>query len=197
VDWGVAVQAVPGQHDSGDIHIVKRFPGGVLLAVADGLGHGTDAAAAAHLAQATIAKHAEEPVISIMQHCHGALRFSRGAAISLASVSARYSTLTWLGVGNVEGILLRADCNATPARETIMLLGGVVGFRLPNLRAAVISIAPGDTLVFCTDGVQAGGVHEANTSEPPQRLADRICSRFRKGNDDALVLVARYLGAGS
>ncbi len=37
------------------------------------------------------------------------------------------------------------------ARETLLLRGGVVGDRLPPLRAAGLPLAPGDTLVLATD----------------------------------------------
>jgi hypothetical protein len=32
-------------------------------------------------------------------------------------------------------------------------------------------------------------------TEPPQAAAERILAAFSRGTDDALVLVARYLGA--
>ena len=34
-----------------------------------------------------------------------------------------------------------------------MLRGGVVGYSLPALRIATLSVAPGDTLIFATDGI--------------------------------------------
>jgi hypothetical protein len=100
--------------------------------------------------------------------------------------------MTWLGVGNVEGILLRADPEAQPRREWLMLRGGLVGFDLPRLRPATLRISDGDTLCFATDGIQNGFAEELSVHEVPQRIADRILTRCAKGTDDALVLVARY-----
>ena len=49
IEWGVATRALPGQAESGDRHLVQRFPDGVLAAVVDGLGHGpTDRPSQAH-----------------------------------------------------------------------------------------------------------------------------------------------------
>jgi serine phosphatase RsbU (regulator of sigma subunit) len=177
--------------------LVKNCRSGVLVAVVDGLGHGGEAAAAAKLAVATMEQHAEEPVITLIQRCHEALKRTRGAAMSVAHFNSAYHTLTWLGVGNVEGVLVRADSHDNPGRETIMLLGGTIGFRLPTLRATVTTVTPGDTLVFATDGIRSGFVGEVVREERPKAIADRICNRYGKGTDDALVLVARYLGGGA
>ncbi len=102
--------------------------------------------------------------------------------------------MTWLGVGNVEGVLLSAGGEAGLARESVLLRGGVVGYRLPPLRPAVLTIRPGDTLILATDGIRGGFVSQLTSGEPPQQMADGILARHGKGTDDALVLVARYLG---
>jgi phosphoserine phosphatase RsbX len=109
-------------------------------------------------------------------------------------LNARENTLTWLGVGNVEGRLLRADANARRPREEVLLRGGVVGYRLPALQASVIPVAAGDVLILATDGIRAGFADGLKLDEPTRILADKILNRHFKGNDDALVLVARYLG---
>ena len=64
--------------------------------------------------------------------------------------------------------------------------------RLPPLRAAVMSIAPGDTLVFATDGIRAGFLAGLKLTDQPQPLADHILADHAKRTDDGLVLVARY-----
>jgi hypothetical protein len=160
----------------------------------DGLGHGVEAAAAARVAVAELEAHAHEPAITLLQRCHQILRPTRGAAISLASFSTTYGTMTWLGVGNVEGVLVRADKNAAPAQESIMLFAGVAGHQIPSLRAVVTPVSPGDLLIFFTDGVRTDFLSEPIPAQTPQRVADHICAKFSKGTDDSLVLVARYLG---
>ncbi len=176
--------------------MVQPFPNGVLVAAVDGLGHGEEAAAAAKLAVSILERHAQEEVIALLRRCHEALRGTRGVAMSLASVRAPDSMLTWLGVGNVEGILLRDAANANPRRESLLLRGGVVGAELPPLRVSVIPVMRGDTLIFATDGIREGFTERLALSDPPQELADRILARHAKGTDDALVLVARYAGWG-
>jgi hypothetical protein len=133
-------------------------------------------------------------VIAIVRRCHDELLGSRGVVMSLASLSVADDTMTWLAVGNVTGLLMRADPNAVPRTEGIVTRGGIVGSRLPLLHASVTCVTPGDVLVFATDGIRAGFVAQVNTVQTPQHLADRILAQYGRDNDDSLVLVARYRG---
>ena len=195
LDLAVASAPLPGQPDSGDRHLVQPFPNGVLLGVLDGLGHGKEAAQASELAIATLTRNPQESVITLFRQCHQALRASRGVVMTLASINFSLETVTWLGVGNVESILLRADSQATPAYESPILRAGVVGGHLPNLRATIVPIMRGDKLIFATDGIAGGfAPGQVNLSLPPQKIADHILAHHRKPTDDALVLVAHFLG---
>jgi serine/threonine protein phosphatase PrpC len=194
VHWGVATLALEGQSESGDLHLVKTVKDDVLIAVIDGLGHGEEAAAAARLAVSTLERYAEEPPLSLLQRCHVALKGSRGVVMSLARFDAVRATMTWLGVGNVEGVLHHVNWSERSGRASLVTRGGIVGSEVPAVQAAVIPVTAGDTLVFATDGIGSGFLSEVSGREEPQRLADQILSRYGKGTDDALVLVAKYLG---
>ncbi len=196
IEWGMATAALPGQAGSGDEYLVKSFPNGVLVAAIDGLGHGEEAATAARIAASSLDAYAHESVIVLVKRCHTSLLRTRGAVMSVASFNARDETMTWLGVGNVEGVLLGADAGGRPRREVLLLRGGVVGGQLPPLHASLVPVMRGDTLIFATDGVRSGFPEGLVPGDPPQQMADRILARHGKGTDDALVLVARYLGPG-
>jgi hypothetical protein len=194
IEWGVASRALEGEPQSGDQHLVRPFPGGVLLAAVDGLGHGDEAALAARRATSTLGSHAHEPVGTLVQRCHAALAGTRGVVMSLASFVEAEARVTWLGVGNVEGVLVRASPAAAPPQHVLLLRGGIVGgHRLPTLYTSVVPVAPGDTLAFATDGIRRDFAAHVTPSLAPQAIADRILAREQKGGDDALVLVARFL----
>ena len=142
IEWGVAVQPLEGEAESGDQYVVQPFPKGVLVAAVDGLGHGPEAAAAARSAVAILKDYAHEPVISLLRRCHERLIRTRGVVMSLASFNALDSTMTWLGVGNVEGLLLRADVAANPPRENVLLRSGVVAANCPRSTRR-FSLSPG------------------------------------------------------
>ncbi len=194
LEWSAAALALPGQSESGDHHVVKSFPDGVLVAAVDGIGHGDEAAAAAKVACAILEAHADEPVIALVQRCHESLRATRGAVMSVASFNVPHGLMTWLGVGNVQGILLRPGIATNLAEESLLLRAGVVGSQLPPLQAAVLPVAPGDILILATDGVSSSFARELTQGQPPQETAQGILARHGKGSDDALVLVARYVG---
>jgi hypothetical protein len=194
LEWGVAQRALPGETVSGDRYVMHPVPDGALIAVVDGLGHGAEAAMAAEVATATLEIYSREPVISLLERCHSALRHTRGAAISVASFSAAYRSMTWVGVGNVEGVILRADAKAAPAQEHIPLFPGVAGYRLPSLRALVTPVNRGDLVILYTDGIRGDALFTPIPRRSPELIAQRICDKYRKGSDDALVFVARYVG---
>jgi serine phosphatase RsbU (regulator of sigma subunit) len=194
LECGVSVAALQGQSVHGDCHVIQSFDGGMLVAVIDGLGHGEDAAAAASEAARTVESHAHASVIEIVQACHGALRHTRGVVMSVAAFRAADQTMVWMGVGNVEGLLLRSDVGASPSSEMLVLRGGVVGHNLPSLAAAIIPVTRGDTLIFATDGVGIGFLRGLHANEPPQRMSDRILATYATRADDALVVAARYRG---
>jgi phosphoserine phosphatase RsbX len=193
VDCGVAAQALRGEEEIGDRHAFAQFDGGALVAVVDGLGHGADAAAAARIATEVLEGNAQESVISLIRLCHEKLKPTRGVVMSIASFNASDGTVTWLGVGNVEGVLLHRDSYGTISQEVLPLRGGVVGDQLPTLVASIVPISRGDTLIFATDGVRLG-LAEKLKAESAQATADALLARFTRGTDDALVLVARYTG---
>ena len=94
----------------------------------------------------------------------------------------------------MEGFLLRADAAAIPARESVLLRGGVVGYEIPPLRPATHRVAAGDTLVLATDGIRSAFAEGLDVAAPPREMAAGILARHAKDTDDALVLVARWLG---
>jgi phosphoserine phosphatase RsbX len=194
IEWGVAARPLPGETRSGDAHVIEPFPGGVLVAAVDGLGHGPEAADAAQAATEILIKNAHEPPIDLVRRCHEGLWGTRGAAMSLASFAESGRTMSWLGVGNVDASLIRSGRGSRASRESLILRAGVVGYRLPMLRPSVISVVPGDMLILATDGIEGFSLDEHAMTLPPQRVAEDILTNFARETDDALVLVARYRG---
>ena len=138
-EYGVAKFIVPGERESGDQHLVCCNESGVLVAAIDGIGHGAEAARAARAAIAVLRNGVGEPIISLVTACHEKLRSTRGVVLSLASLDVKHGLMTWLGVGNVKGVLVRADKKV--GLETLLLRGGVVGDHVPQLQAAVIPVS--------------------------------------------------------
>lgn len=192
IEWSAASRAFGGETISGDRHLVKILPGRIVLGVVDGIGHGAEAAHAAEIAIAIAEGNAGEGPGRLLALCHERLRGTRGVVMSLAVVEAGARTMTWAGIGNVEALLVRKAPSGGPVLERLVPRPGVVGGRLPAPIESRVAIAPGDALVFVTDGVAAGFEAMLNRSEPPLKLANRILKHHGKTTDDATVLVARF-----
>lgn len=194
IEWSVASRALPGQAVSGDGHAVLPWRDGVLVAVVDGLGHGKEAAAATQVALVVLGQHPGEAVDVLLQRCHAALRPTRGAALTLAAFHPAEGSVSVLGVGNVETVLCRADPEARPQRESVLLRGGVVGYKLPPIQTDRWRIFAGDVMVLATDGVREDFADEVDPTEPLPRMVERIITEKLRGTDDGLVLACRYHG---
>jgi serine phosphatase RsbU (regulator of sigma subunit) len=194
IEWAVAERPLEGESLSGDMYVAAPTAVGALLAVIDGLGHGPEAASAARPGVEVLVADPAAPVDVLIERCHQAMRRTRGAAITVVSVDATEQRLDWIGVGNVEGRVLRASTTEQEADQALLLRAGVVGYRMPPVRVATTPLGAGDLLILASDGLDPGFGESVDRQAEPQAIADDLLARHGKPIDDALVLVAR-LGA--
>ena len=195
LEWAAFATAYPGQLRSGDNFLVQETEGGVLVGVVDGLGHGEEAADVAERALASLRMTAGQSLTRAVTACHGTLRGSRGVVMTLALLDLVGYRLTWVAVGNVDAAVLRSAWRGGPVdRRSVPLRPGVLGDRLPPLREATVELARGDTLVVATDGISSASFDEVDLSLAPCTQVRRLHRGYARGDDDALVLVARCGG---
>lgn len=195
LDWACASQPMLGETKAGDNCFVQSNATDALIVVVDALGHGSEAAAAAKKAIDTIGFYAHEPLVQLFERCHEALRRTRGVVMSAAAFSAADNRLSWLGVGNVEGAVLRQAGHQAGEVRSFVVRGGVVGYHMPRLQVSHVSIDAGDWLVMATDGLAAGFTQHFSPQATPQDAADTLLNTYARVSDDALVVTARYCGA--
>ncbi|MEX2355887.1 MAG: SpoIIE family protein phosphatase [Thermaerobacterales bacterium] len=193
LEWGIGSRAYPGESQTGDDCLVLQSGERTLVAVVDGSGHGREAARSTGIAIAAIKTNASLPLVRLLELCHQALRPTHGAAVSLACLDLQRRLMTWAGVGDVEGKLIRLQPDAAAQRQSLLLRNGVLGARLPPLRASVLGFSPGDLLILATDGIDPEFAAGLNAHDHPQHIADSILARYGRDNDDALVVAARYV----
>lgn len=187
LDWHVASRPARGEVVSGD----RAHVDGALVAVIDGVGHGEPAAEASGRAVAALEQAACMDPVALVEHCHRALAGTRGAALGVGCLDALSGTLSWAGVGNVEGRVVRARTT-----ETLLLTDGVAGHALAPLRATTVPLDRGDLLVLATDGVDRAFADGLAPAGSCSAIAEHILEEHARASDDALVLVLRYLGGG-
>jgi phosphoserine phosphatase RsbX len=192
LEWAVASRLVSGESDCGDKAVVIPLQTRSLIAVVDGVGHGS---AAAHAAELAIDRLREDPTASLsalIRRCHDALQDTRGVAMGLASLGESGGAMTWVGVGSVQGRLV--PHNNVEVGASMMLRPGIAGDRLPALHPATLNIRRGDLLLLATDGLREGFADDFDPSGSVQDIADRILHEYHRPQDDGLLFVARYLG---
>lgn len=182
----------PGEAESGDKAVVTAIPDGALVAAIDGLGHGPDAAEAADVAVEAVKRAAGLDLAALVDLCHDELRATRGAALAIASFDWVHRAMTWLGVGNVEGRLLRPAGGVPTQAGFLITRGGVAGHELPGVSPATVPIRDGDLLILTTDGIGEAFADTPATSGSCEEIAGRILRDHARPSDDALAFVARY-----
>ncbi|OBB88951.1 stage II sporulation protein M [Mycobacterium colombiense] len=196
IEWARAGRPMPSEYTSGDRGIAVDVGGeAALFGVVDGLGHGPAAAEAALRAVDAVTRAGSERVEVLIQLCHRVLVGTRGVAITLARVDFAASTLTWAGVGNVTADLVAKAPTGIQIRSSARLTGGIVGYRIPEIRPAqVVSMRPGDLLVMSTDGIIENYLDHIDFSASAVAIAEGLLGKDAKETDDAMVLAARHRG---
>jgi phosphoserine phosphatase RsbX len=193
LELGIAERALRGEPRSGDRAVLVAYEGGALVAAIDGLGHGSEAADAAETAAAVMAEQPDSEPGRLIDACHAALARTRGAVMTLAWFDLVGESLSWTGVGNVEGRLVHANAGPRAPTHGALTKGGVVGYNLPSIRVTGTDLEDGDVMVLATDGIDSGFARAITQGGRAQDIADRILAEHGKASDDALVVVVRYL----
>ncbi|MFJ4569447.1 SpoIIE family protein phosphatase [Streptomyces caelestis] len=138
-----------GAEYSGDAWAWVRSGDLLTLMLADGLGHGPEAARASSAAVTALHRWAHLTPAESLRRLHDALKGTRGAAVALAQLDVRAGRLRFAGIGNV-GARLRADGTWRP----LLSRPGIVGVHRPaTLREEEADWAADRLLVLHTDGL--------------------------------------------
>lgn len=192
VDYAAAGVRIPGQDGPGNSFAVIRDTRRVVLALAHGMG--TDTEAAADTCRTTVEEHCRSDVVEILHRADEALRDAAlQAVMTVASVDPDAETVTWAGMGSVSGTLLRGSPTAWPREDAALVLGGVLGGRLPAPQASVRQLGHGDLLLLSTRGLAPCDPDRLSFADSTVAMARRIRDTTWNHRDDAVLLLARYL----
>jgi negative regulator of sigma-B (phosphoserine phosphatase) len=189
--YGIARRAMAGEAVCGDVAVVAERATGFLLAAIDGVGHGEQALSAARTAADILESNPSDPIVALVERCHAALRGTRGVAMCVAAIHSARRRLTWLGVGNVQGLVLHATTGPGLPHEVLLQRAGLVGGQLPRLYASSVPLLDGDFVALASDGVRTDFASGLVGSGTPQRVAECTLAALGQPSDDALVIVAQ------
>lgn len=181
-----------GERTSGDDATFERRGDLLLLALADGLGHGPDALVPARRAIDRVHDAADTPPSALLRDAHEALRGTRGAVMGVVRLDEASSVLRHAAVGNVV-TRVRGDAGGRSYDGAAGVLGANAPFpgRLVEESA---TLGPRDVVMLCSDGLRTrlDPAEVRNLSaRHPLVLAQHLLDRFGRDNDDATLIVAR------
>jgi hypothetical protein len=189
VCFGAVSLAAPGETVCGDGWAFAVEGERAALMVADGLGHGPDAAEAAAEA---LAVFQEEPLAAprrMMERTHGRLRSTRGAAVTVLQVDSGAGTVRSTGAGNVVGRIVSGISD-----RTLLSQHGTAGVAMRTPEEVNNAWPPHALVVVFSDGIETRWKPELLApvlGRDPAIAAAILVRDHCRGRDDATVAVLR------
>ena len=187
--------AMMGEEVSGDSWSVRHGPRGCSILVVDGLGHGQAAADAAREAVLAFQESTRDTPVQCMEVLHARLRSTRGAAAAIATVDIDARRLSFVGVGNIAGVV-----TGTPESKSLVSMSGTLGHNLRVVREFFYPWSPQSRLILHSDGVSGRwdlGGYPGLMQSAPVVAAAALYRDMARGKDDATVVVVRESGAAA
>ncbi|MFQ5502856.1 MAG: SpoIIE family protein phosphatase [Phycisphaerae bacterium] len=185
----IASRPKPGQMECGDVATVWTHGSDTICCVADGVGHGPPARAAAVEAVRFFESNWGIPLDRLFTEANQALCETRGLALSVAVIDPAAERLRYGGIGNIGCLHLRFGGQRVRLHSTPGILG--INYAPVILREDPFRL--GDTLLLYTDGL-TDRIHLLPQDTPGagylQAHTESLLSEYAGDRDDALILVA-------
>ena len=157
--------------------------------LADGLGHGHFAAAAANAAIGAADRLGKDGCAKTLATVHDRIRHTRGAAAAVAEVTLARRVMTFAGVGNIAAAIV----DNGSIRQAVSH-NGTLGHQARVFREYTYPWPEGAMLVMHSDGLTS---HWSLTRYPglsmrhPSLIAAVLYRDYSRGRDDVTVVVAK------
>ena len=178
-----------GETLCGDDFEAVADAGGVTLLVADGLGHGPEAAHASGSAVEALRRHPGKRPIEVLDVAHARLRATRGAALAVLRHDAGSPQVAFAGVGNI------AACILDNGQKRMMVShNGIVGHNVYRSEEYRYPWPPHGLLVAHSDGLESHwdlGAFPGIGMAHPSLIAALLYREHWRKRDDVVVVVVR------
>ena len=178
----------PSETANGDLWLSIPHKNGWRITIIDGAGHGPAAAKAAGVAEAIFRSSEGRNLSEVLRCCHDELRGTRGAVMSIAEIVD--NQLTFVGVGNVDGLLV----DSTGAKR-LLPDRGMLGAALPSARPFTTNLTEPWVFVMHSDGVSdkfGANLMVNGIIASPEAFARDTVDAWGRNSDDATLVVIHY-----
>lgn len=190
--WEVGAVCLPmhGQEVCGDAWAAANGNrDSYAMMVADGLGHGLGAADAARAAERLFNAEPDLKPAALITSIHRGLRGTRGAAVAVARVDRRTSTLAFAGVGNISGAIV-----GPRGSRQLVSMNGTAGHEVQRINEFSYPWSDDALLVMHSDGLATRwdlSRYPGLSTRHPSVVAGVLVRDFSRGRDDVTVVAAR------
>jgi anti-sigma regulatory factor (Ser/Thr protein kinase) len=192
---GVVCLPRPDESESGDAWSAWLGPDGASLLVADGLGHGTLAAAAAIQAVRLFQQAPDERPAELLDRIHRGLRSTRGAAAAVVQLDGPSRSARFAGIGNIAAAILHHGTS-----RSLVSFSGIVGHQVRKIQELQYPWPEYATLVMHSDGLHTHWKldgYPGLMQRDPSLVAAVLYRDFSRERDDVCVLVYRPATTGA
>lgn len=186
LNWSVSHRSKHSGQASGDGYLICQSRNSVLFAVSDGSGSGQKASGATEVCLAALGQEREFDLETEFQHCHDALKGSRGVALGIVIVDFARDRFSWAAVGDIDGMLLRSGSDRP--NESMIQCGGVLGISLPRLHEDQRDLRAGDVILLTSDGIRRAYRRHVAANVSSEQMVAEVMDRFAHPNDDSIAL---------
>jgi anti-sigma regulatory factor (Ser/Thr protein kinase) len=192
IELGVVCLPKSGETVPGDSWTAVTSKGGHTFLVADGLGHGPDAARASLAATRVLEQKPDVEPSDTIQSCHKALAPTRGAAVAVGRISADKGSFA--GVGNIA-----CRVESGELRRQLVSHNGTLGHMMRRVQQFDFPLPHEALLIFHSDGLATHwnlADYPGLAARHPGVIAGVLYRDQERGRDDVTVLVVRNGTAG-
>jgi anti-sigma regulatory factor (Ser/Thr protein kinase) len=188
-DIGGVCVPIPGEVACGDSWGVALDGDNATALVADGLGHGPDAATPSRLA---VSAFLEEPPLDLrgmVEKIHVELKTTRGAAVCLVRLSGGDDSLRCSGAGNVAVGVVSGVFD-----RTVLTQHGTAGLQIRKPDESAMALPPHALVIVHSDGIASRWDTRPILpvlGRDPALVAAILLRHYSRKRDDATVVVVR------
>ncbi len=183
---GAVCLPVDGEEACGDAWAVHQAAERSLVMVADGLGHGPAAGAAAAQAMRTFRAHPERGVAELVTVLDAALRPTRGAAVAIAEIVPQQGVVNYAGLGNIAGRIYGGE-----TVRNLVTTDGTAGTGTRKTHEYTYPWPPDGLLLMHSDGLASHwdlDSHFGLLNRHPSLIAGVLFRDHRRQRDDVTIV---------
>ena len=190
-EWLVGSICIPlaSEEICGDSWGITSLDSNVHLLVADGLGHGPEAASASLLAVDALLDNADKTPSRILQECHTKMKGSRGAAVAISNINTESNLLNFIGIGNIAGSIY-----SKIKRQHLLSHNGIVGSNMHKTKEFVHDWSSDSILIMHSDGIGTKwdlDHYETLSERHPSVIAAVLHRDHTRVRDDSTIVVLK------